>query len=353
MVCKHPVVKKKSFILLMVGVCMICHISSQGQSMPDHDTLYYQSFPKLVTARFYFSQKYTTLEFEKDARTSRLRYLPNTSLNVGIGATYHSITLNLGYGFGFLNPDREKGKTKYLDLQSHIYGRKWTIDLFGQFYNGYYLSPKGLGTTIPDKYYIRPDIKATLAGLAAYNILNDRKFSYRAALLQNEKQKESAGSFLFGAELYYGLIRADSSLIPATLANQMEVPGHRTLRFLKIGPGAGYAYTFIINNYFFLTGSLTGNLSLDYVSQKGGDGTGSKMFISPGYIYRVVLGYDNNNWNINTSLVGNQISVKSFDSNSKYLINAGNFRITLAKRLMPTHKIRKQLKPIDELLDKK
>jgi hypothetical protein len=353
MVCKHPVVQKQKIILLIAVTCSACYQQSAAQQLPDHDSLYYQSFAKFVTARFYFSQKYTTLELEKDSYITRFRYLPNTSLNIGVGATYHSLTVNLGYGFGFLNPDKEKGKTRYLDLQSHVYGRKWTIDLFGQFYKGYYLSPKGMGSADPAKYYIRPDIKASLAGLAVYNLLNPDKFSYRAALLQNEKQKKSAGSFVVGAELYYGVIRADSSLVPSLLANQYESPGSRTLRFIKIGPGAGYAYTFVINKYFFLTGSLTGNLSLDYVSQKAASGTGSKIFVNPGYIYRIVFGYDYNNWNINTSLVGNQISVKAFDYNSKYLINAGNFRITLAKRLMPPHQLKKKLKPIDELLEKK
>jgi hypothetical protein len=52
-------------------------------------------------------------------------------------------------------------------------------------------------------------------------------------------------------------------------------------------------------------------------------------------------------------LVGNQISVKSFNGDSKYRLNAGNFRVTLAKRFLPARKIRKKLKPLDDLLEKK
>jgi Domain of unknown function (DUF4421) len=353
MVCKQPVVRESKVILLVMVTSLTCLQKATAQQLPDHDSLYYQSFAKFVTVRFYFSQKYTTLELEKDSHISRFRYLPNTSLNAGIGATYNSLTLNLGYGFGFLNPDTEKGKTKYLDLQSHIYGRKWTIDLFGQFYKGYYLSPKGLGSADSEKYYIRPDIKISLAGAAVYNLLNPDKFSYRAALLQNEKQKKSAGSFLAGVELYYGSITADSSWVPLSIANQYQQRGVKRLRFFKFGPGAGYAYSLVMGAHFFLTGSLTGNLSVDYSRQEGGNGKETRVSVSPGYIYRIVLGYDNGDFNINASLVGNQLSVKSSNLNNRYFINTGNFRLTLAKKMMPGPKLKKRLHPIDRLLEQK
>ncbi len=55
-----------------------------------------------------------------------------TSLNIGIGATYHAFTVNIGIGISKFNPDNEKGNTKYLDLQGHFYARKWNIDLLGR-----------------------------------------------------------------------------------------------------------------------------------------------------------------------------------------------------------------------------
>ncbi len=116
---------------------------------------------------------------------------------MGIGATYRWATLNLAYGFGFLNPDRGRGKTKYLDLQFHGYGRKFSIDVLGQFYNGFYLTPRGTGTT-HGTYYQRPDIEVGAVGASAQYIFNYRKFSYRAAFLQNEWQKRTAGTFLLG-----------------------------------------------------------------------------------------------------------------------------------------------------------
>ncbi|MEO5995289.1 MAG: DUF4421 family protein, partial [Chitinophagaceae bacterium] len=128
--------------ILLLG-CVV--IKAQENSKPQYDSTYYQRFPESITARIYLSQKYTSLELKKGNDAPRLRYRPNTNLNLGIGATYRNLSLNVAYGFGFLNNDEEKGKNKKLDLQARLYGRKWAIDVYGQFYKQYYLFPKGRG----------------------------------------------------------------------------------------------------------------------------------------------------------------------------------------------------------------
>ncbi len=56
---------------------------------------------------------------------SDLKYHPNTKLNLGLGVTYKNYTLNVAYGFGFLNKNyNEKGKTKGLDLHFHLFPNK-------------------------------------------------------------------------------------------------------------------------------------------------------------------------------------------------------------------------------------
>ncbi|MEP6726640.1 MAG: DUF4421 domain-containing protein [Bacteroidota bacterium] len=347
--------------------CLFCHPTSaqqqkvqpqQNKIVPpvrpfyfkDHDSSYYQSFERYITARFYFSQKYAGLELERPDNVSRFRYIPNTSLTMGVGVTYQSISLNFGYGFGFLNTDHEKGKTRYLDLQSHIYGRKWIIDLLGQFYKGYYLTPRGLAASNPESYYVRPDLRIQLLGVSAYRLLNPSRFSYRAALLENEKQKKSAGSVLIGAEIYYGIIKADSSLVPTILSENYRQKGVRRLDFIKIGPGIGYAYTFVIKNDFFLTGSLCASLSLDYTKQHGVENKAEKFELNKGFIYRIVAGYDKNNWNASISLVGTQMTVAAATASDKYLLQAGNFRLTLAKRITPGKMLSRKLHPIDKII---
>ena len=112
-----------------------------AQTGTERDSSYVESFDDQLTLRTYLSQKYTIFNVNGKGNQYFLQYRPNTNLNLGLGATYRGLTINLGYGFKFLNKDSDKGTTKYLDLQSHLYGKKWRIDGFGQFYKGYFLFP--------------------------------------------------------------------------------------------------------------------------------------------------------------------------------------------------------------------
>lgn len=317
----------------------------------DHDSSYYQSFERYITTRFFFSQKYAGLELERSSDVARLRYLPNTSLAAGVGVTYQSLTVNVGYAFGFLNTDHEKGKTRYLDIQPHVYGRKWMYDLTAQFYKGYYLNPKGFASGDAAKYYVRSDLRTQLLGIAAYRILNPSRFSFRAALMENEQQRKSAGSLLLGAELYYGIIRADSALVPSVVSENYLQKGVRRLDFIKIGPAIGYAYTYVINRTFYATGSLSTSLSLDYSKQHGAAGKTDDVQINKAFVYRIALGYDKNNWNINLSLVGNQMTIEGATTTNKYLMSAGNFRLTIAKRMRPGKWLTRKLHPVDKVIE--
>src|SRR5687767_12137994 len=57
-----------------------------------YDSTYYVSYETMLTSRFYFSKKYTSLKFRDNGENYNLTYRPNTTLNMGIGATYKSFT---------------------------------------------------------------------------------------------------------------------------------------------------------------------------------------------------------------------------------------------------------------------
>jgi hypothetical protein len=213
------------------------------------------------------------------------------------------------------------------------------------------LTPKGFASGDPKKYYVRSDLRTQLLGLSAYRLLNPSKFSFRAALLENEQQKKSAGSFLVGAEIYYGIIRGDSAIVPATLEDNYLQKGVRRLDFIKIGPGLGYVYTYVINKTFYATGALTASLSLDYSNQHGAPGKTDNFELNKGFVYRIALGYDKNNWNINLSLVGNQMTIAGATTTNKYLLSAGNFRLTVAKRIKPGRWLTRKLHPVDKVIE--
>ena len=302
----------------------------------DYNDEYITSFSEQINARLYLSRKFTNFVINTRDESSQIHYEPNSTLNLGIGATYKSFTLNLALGFGFLNPEEGKGDTKYLDLQSHIYTRKLVIDLFGQFYNGMYLQ-NSAALEYPEEqpFYLRPDIEERILGVSAFYVFKHEKYSFRSALVQNEFQKKSAGSFLVGMEAYIGEIDADSSLVPYFVEDGLypDYENYKELSFRKIGPSGGYAHTFVIGGHFFLMLAATVNLGFGTTTTKDLDGnTESNFKISPGAIGRSGFGYNSENWYLGLTSVTNSISVFGKEDISEAGFNIGNVRLNYVKR---------------------
>jgi hypothetical protein len=295
---------------------------------------YYETFPHVITGRIYLSQKYSHYNFPStNSSVEDMEYKSNPKLNLGAGVTIHNFSINLFYGFAFLNKkDEPKGVTKGLNLQLHLYPRKWAIDLYGEFPKGLHLEPKGLAKDNPNEYYYRPDIKESLIGLSAYRVPNKEKFSYRAAILQTEWQKKSAGSVLYGGNIYYGSLKGDSAFVPAKLQNQFPQAGITKINFFGFGPGIGYAYTLVLDTHFYITGSMVGNLNLNFTKEET-TSSNSKVALSPATVFKAALGYNSDNWNLSANWTGNGIWFEG-DAYSKkdYFWPSGNYKVVLAKR---------------------
>ncbi|WP_439483353.1 DUF4421 domain-containing protein [Cyclobacterium plantarum] len=328
-------------LLVVISLAFFSSLPVSAQSNPD-STAYYLSYPEKLTGRFYFSRKYTGMGLEKGEK--KLWYMPNSTLNMGAGLTYQNLTLNLATGFGFLNPDRGRGDSKYLDLQAHAYPKNLVIDFFGQFYNGYFLKrPQNqFGTEGP---LVFPDMKMRKVGASVQYLFNGDKFSYRAAFLQNEWQQKSAGSFLLGFEVYGGQALNQNGLLPpderAELFDQ--------IKFFEFGPNLGYAYSLIIKKHFFITLSATSSLSLGRTSmQFEPDGQRSSWGIRPNYFLRGFTGYNSEKWSVNVNYVYNQVNLSPV---AGYKVNAGtgNYRFNFIYRFSPGPRLSRRLEWIDAL----
>jgi hypothetical protein len=329
------------FILLVIACSEV--VSAQEAS-PDRG--YYQSYERQITGRFYFSRKFTTMVFHHRDNDYVLRYRPNTTLNMGIGATYKWATLNLAYGFGFLNPEQGRGKTRYLDLQFHSYGKKFTLDVFGQFYRGFYLAPKGMAT-IPNEYYLRPDLRVRIVGATVQYVQNHRRFSYRAAFLQNEWQKKSAGTFLIGAEFYAGHVKTDSTLVPEAIDPMLAAENISALRFVEFGPNVGYAYTYVYKQHFFITGAGSISLDLGFNTLQDSQGKNTSVGFNPNTLFRVSGGYNSATMAISLLYVTSAMRLASDETVSRTTLRTGNVRLNFVYRFKPGRKVREYLKSID------
>ncbi|ANI89844.1 hypothetical protein A9P82_11430 [Arachidicoccus ginsenosidimutans] len=334
--------KYGKFILVPLMFCTVCknHLFGQasfwkriGTSTGNTDSTFIDDYDRMITARIYYSRTNTGIEF-RTPHTNSFNYKPNNSKGIGVGVSYRYVTLDFAYGV--LGRDEDKGKTHTISLMSSLYKHQWVYDFGIQHYKGMYLSPQS-AFSVNNNYYLRPDIATTMIGGDFWRILNSDKFSYRAVMTQNDWQLKPAGSLLLGGEIYYGAIHGDSALTPVAIADNFPQNAVYKNHSLRIGPGIGYAYTFVFDKHFFVSGGITENL--DFTIGKEYTNTASKntASFSPNLNYRISAGYNSSLWNIDASIFDNSQYLKSYYS-SNYKLFSQIFRITIARRFLPGHK---------------
>ncbi len=197
-----------------------------------------------------------------------LKYRLNDYFNIGIGINYKWFGINIGTKIPLLSSNNDLyGKSSKFGIQSYLYARKFTFDVMAIKNRGYYLShdDNDLEEEMsPDNYYKRRDIKTYNFAFDLNYVVNNKKFSYKAAFKQNELQKKSAGSMLLGGAIYYLSANADSSFIPSS-TDQTYFQGWRTLNGLKcysINASVGYAYSLVPLKNWIATGSYRLSLGL-------------------------------------------------------------------------------------------
>jgi hypothetical protein len=320
-------------VLLTTLIFIICSVQLNAQKGFQQDTSYYETFPGKTTVRLYLSKKYVHLNFPSDGSAEDLEYKANPKLNLGVGVTIKNISINLFNGFSFLNNKAdEKGKTKGFNFQVHVYPHKWAIDLMYVAPKGYHLEPQGLAGVPADKYYYREDVKTTFFGISAYQVPNKKRFSYRAALLQSEWQKKSAGSIIYGGEIHHGTVQGDSALIPAFYSSKFPQAGINKINILSFGPGAGYAYTLVMAQHFFITGSMVINLDVNFVREENEAIKEKNVSLNPSKVFKAAAGYNGRKWNISANWTGSSISTQGSLTPENYKFSSGNIRLVVAHR---------------------
>ena len=280
---------------------------ADGAIDPEYITDLYDRF----TVRLYGSNKFTRygvgrLTFSGD---DDLLYKSNSHYNTGVGFNYRSLAINLGFRAPFVNDDAlERGETKFLDLQAYVYARKANINLYAQTYKGYYLanSDRFIQPT-GEAYRFRPDLRTRTLGISVERILNSSRYSFRAAYLQNEYQRKSAGTFLVGGGAYFLNITADSAIVPRPLASEVyaadarpEAQGFRNSNAASAWVQGGYAHTFVISEHFFVMGQLMTGIGGSYTRLSDDSPSPDEELSGAAYhlnlTARAGLGYQGSEW---------------------------------------------------------
>lgn len=326
-------------ISLTLGFFFLLPAKSIGQD----DTTYYVSYKKLLTTRLYTSRKYTSLMVTEVNESARIVLEPNSTLNLGVGATYNDFTLNLAYGFDFMNRGRTQVETQYLDLQAHAYPKNWVIDFFGQFYQGFFLrSYSGPLPDIPSELAF-PGMRVRKFGTNVQYLFNGDKLSLKAAFLQSAWQKKSAGSVIAGIELYVGAARDDQNILAEFIPDPLEF---NRMDFFEFGPNIGYVHTLVIAKHFFITGMVSGNIGLGKTTISSDTNREGGWGFNTNYFLRGFAGYNGPVWSINANYVHNNVRIEE----ARSLVTdfrTGNYRINFVYRFDVGPKLQKYLDYVD------
>lgn len=281
------------------------------------DTTYIKPFENKLSLRTYLSMKFLSMEQESNGEIKK--FMPNTPMSLGLGVSVNNTIINLSYGQGLsFMKDAEKGRTKAFDFQIHNYGRKFIIDLFIQKYHGFYTSDN-----LDKNIQLYPDLNIQQYGAFGQYVFNNKKYSYKAAFNQNERQLKSAGSFLIGGGVYFTKIGSDSSFVHKS---------RNSLRNFQFGVSGGYAYTWAINKRWFTSGSIT--TGINFGTERINDFGKQRIEIYPTFFPRISAGYNKEKWSLGLSYVNNLIFSSFSDHNNNNIgLVSGNLQIGYIWRL--------------------
>jgi hypothetical protein len=236
--------------------------------------------------------------------------------------------LSLSIDNPFYKTDQEKyGRTSSIDIRVTALGRNLAAEVFLQHYTGFYIG-------YPDKpdgtKYILPDMTTFSIGVAGLWIYNSRRFSMRAASLQNEQQRKSAGSLIVRPALLYYHISSDDGIIPAALILENNIPLSDQIvsgDFYSLGLSPGYAYTFVFLKNLYVTGAVFPGVAAQIHSYFSATDRYSGYEFSFQLNGSLTMGYNSDKWFIGASVQSGFNEVPDKLNNSMFNYDIAQFKL--------------------------
>lgn len=248
-----------SFILLFLFCAALIAQKDSDTSLHAHNSdKYYTDYSDLITLKPFVLFKQNKLAIQNGA--DQLLLSPNSPTGVGAGINYKSLGLSLGFGLPHSGSSIDKyGSTKRLDLQISLFMKNIGLDGHLQLYKAYYNENPNDFMDWTESYYPKlPGMKTISIGASGYYVLNNKRYSNKAAVMRTQKQNKSAGSFLVGIFINYDEADSPNGFFPAELPDTLgEDFDLKAFRYFATGITFGYAYTFVISKNFFIHAAVT------------------------------------------------------------------------------------------------
>lgn len=307
-----------------------------------YDTNYIRVYKDELTTRIYLARKQNGYTLSEGLFKPGLKFKTNDKMQLGLGYTYSFLTINLAIKPGFMNTDDDQyGESKSTDLSIQTAFRSYIFNVYLQWNEGHYISnPEDFYqvSLASADYPIRGDLRTNLIGFDVSYLFNSKRYSYKASFQQNEFQKRSAGTPIAGAEAYWMLSMADSSILPVSgepAVNSPELAAYNQADLFNFGVKGGYAYTFVWGERLYVSVSSTLGLALGF--QNIHDSKESYT-ISDGAAFgvtnnsKLAIGYNNNKYYVGVSYIRLALGQMVGSDNDWMIYSQSSIRFNVVRR---------------------
>jgi hypothetical protein len=228
----------------------------------------------------------------------------------------------------FYKTNREAyGKTSTIDMRINAFGRQIAGELFFQKYKSFYVSSPERSD---GSHYIFPDMRTRSLGIAGYYIYNSKKFSMRAAFIQNEGQKKSAGSLVVRPAFLYYQIASDNGIIPQEILINYQIPNGNIVKsgsFYAFELAPGYVYTLVFLKNFYLTVAAFPGIAAQFAYFRNDVKEFEEFEFAFHLGGRFAAGYNSDNWFLGASVQMGFNEIPDKLNNARFNYDVAQIRI--------------------------
>ncbi len=296
------------------------------------DDIYFTDLSDLLALRFYTITKSNRLEIYNG--NDKVVLKPNGRTNLGVGFNYKSLGLGIAFGFPQSQTSNNKYvKTKRFDFQFSVFSKTLGIDGFFQIYQGYYNSnPNDFVEWNEDYFPKLEDLRILSLGISAFYILNEKRFSYKAAFVRNQIQNKSAGSLTLGIFSFYDESKTDNGFIPQEYPDSIKIEFDlKAFTSYSMGISIGYMYTIVFRIPFFINMAVIPGFGFKRVSFTNLSGENDSGNQPTGQLLgRLAIGYEHPKFyaGATASTILRGIKYKEFEID----LATEQFRVFIGKR---------------------
>ena len=264
----------------------------------------------------------------------RLSFSPNNTYSFGVGAYLFDVSAEVSLSIPLDEKSRGRyGSSEARDFSTSLLGTNWSIDVFIQHYESFYLSNPAKAVPSNQSYPLRPDIHLTNFGANGVYVFDRNKFSLWSAYNFSERQLKSRGSAMLAWTVNNVHLTADSVVLSAPYLVRLNTQTNfRDVRYATFSIAPGYSYNLVWRK-IFLNVSLAVGPAHHWVYYVGSDGVGHYDIAINSFVDgRLALGYSSDRWFGGITFVSQARTVKfeeiTLDTQSQ------SFRMLIGYRIM-------------------